>query len=377
MPDARKTVLFVAPVPPPVHGAAYAMQFLLTGRVADEFRLLHVDSRFTDDVATLQEFSLRKVARLLRYCWQITKHSLFGGARGVVLTPTCYFKPFLKDAVFIWLCRLLGRRITAWIQMDFRAMKYESLSRCARWFVRTTLRRCHRFVLPADRLRQFLPDWIPAERVDAIPNGLPERPLPDFIRPEHPLRVLYLSNIEDNKGWRTFLEAAREIGHRRDDVEFILHGSPAFGLTDADVAGEIAKDNLAGRLRWLGPAWDEDKWNAFAAAHVFCFPSWHEAFPLSVLEAMCAGLPIVATEVGGVPDAVARGEGGLIVPPRDAAALRDALTRLLDEPQTRAAMSRFNRTRWRERYTVTAYRDGWCRFLHSWLGSTPPAPAAV
>src|SRR6188474_3096914 len=120
MADSRKTVLFVAPVPPPVHGAAYAMQFLLTGRVADEFRLLHVDSRFTDDVATLQKFSLLKVTRLVRYCWQITKHSLFRRVHGAVLTPSFYFKPFLKDAVFIWLCRFLGRRVTAWIHMDFR-----------------------------------------------------------------------------------------------------------------------------------------------------------------------------------------------------------------------------------------------------------------
>lgn len=375
MPDTRKTVLFVAPVPPPVHGAAYAMQFLLTGRVAEEFRLLHVDSRFTDDVATLQKFSLRKVTRLFRYCWQITKHSLAGGARGVVLTPTFYFKPFLKDAVFIWLSRLLCRKVTAWIHMDFRAMKYDTLPAWGRWFVKTTLRRCHRFVLPADRLRQFMPDWIPAGRISAIPNGLPMRQLAESARPDRPLRVLYLSNIEDNKGWRTFLEAAREIGRQREDVEFVLHGSPAFGLTDAEVAGEIAKDNLAGRIRWLGPAWDEQKWNAFATAHIFCFPSWHEAFPLSVLEAMCAGLPIVATEVGGVPDAVAHEEGGLVVPPRNAAALRDSLARLLDEPETRAAMSRFNRARYEERYTVTAYRDRWCGFLHAWLGNSKPAAA--
>ena len=75
--DPRKKVLFVAPVPPPVHGAAYAMQYLLTGRVAEEFRLFHVDSRFTDDVATLQKFSFSKVTRLVRYCCQITRRCLF------------------------------------------------------------------------------------------------------------------------------------------------------------------------------------------------------------------------------------------------------------------------------------------------------------
>jgi len=368
MPDTRKTVLFVAPVPPPVHGAAYAMRFLLTGRVAEEFRLLHVDSRFTDDVATLQKFSLRKVTRLFRYCWQITKHSLFGGAKGVVLTPTFYFKPFLKDAVFIWLSRLLCRKVTAWIHMDFRAMKYDTLPAWGRWFVKTTLRRCHRVVVPADRLIPFMPAWIEKERLSALPNGLPDHPpFPPRDESSRPLRVLYLSNIEDNKGWRTFLQAAREVGRECPAAEFILHGRPMLGVTDDDVKAEVERDNLNGRLCWMGPAFGDDKWNAFAAADVFCFPSWHEAFPLSILEAMCASLPIVTSDVGGVPDAVVAGEGGIIVPPRDAAALADGLRKLLADGALRERMGRFNRARWQERYTVDAYRARWCSFLHHWL----------
>lgn len=368
MADPRKTVLFVAPVPPPVHGAAYAMQFILTGRVAEEFNLRHVDSRFTGDVASLQKFSFSKVFRLFRYSWQIARHSLFGGVDGVVLTPTFYFKPFLKDAVFIWLCRLLGRRVTAWIHMDFRAMKFDTLPRWGRWFVKTTLRRCHRVVVPAGRLIPFMPEWIEKSRLSALPNGLPDHPpFPPSGPDPRPLRVLYLSNIEDNKGWRTFLEAARTVGREYPSAEFVLHGAAMLGVTDGDVRTEIARDDLGGRLRWLGPAFGEDKWRAFGAADVFCFPSWHEAFPLSILEAMCAGLPIVTSEVGGVPDAVVAGEGGIIVPPRDAAALAGGLRQLLADAGLRDRMGAFNRARWEAKYTVEAYRERWCRFLHGWL----------
>lgn len=373
MADSQRTVLFVAPIPPPVHGAAYAMQFILTGRVAERFRLRHVDSRFADDVGSLQKFSLDKVFRLCRYSGQIARHSLFGGVDGVVLTPTFYFKPFLKDAVFIWLCRLLGRRVTAWIHMDFRAMKFDSLPRWGRWFVKTTLRQCHRVVVPADGLIPFMPDWIDKSRLSAVPNGLPDHP--PFARPDRadrPLRVLYLSNIEDNKGWRTFLEAARAVGREYPSVEFVLHGAAMLGVTDDDVRIEIARDDLGGRLRWLGPAIGDAKWQAFGSADVFCFPSWHEAFPLSILEAMCAGLPIVTSDVGAVADAVVDDEGGIIVPPRDCAALADGLRRLLADAGLRERMGAFNRARWEAQYTVDAYRDRWCRFLDRWL-----SPAAA
>ncbi|MBP7950068.1 MAG: glycosyltransferase family 4 protein [Verrucomicrobiales bacterium] len=368
MPDTRQRVLFVAPVPPPVHGAAYAMQFLLTGRVADEFRLLHVDSRFTEDVGALQKFSFNKLTRLFRYCWQIAKHSLSGRAKSVVLTPTFYFKPFLKDAVFVWLCWLLRRRITAWIHMDFRAMKYDALPRWGRWFVKTTLRRCERVVVPAERLIAFMPRWIANDRLWALPNGLPDHPaFPPRSADSRPLRVLYLSNIEDNKGWRTFLEAVRTVGREFPGTEFVLHGRPILGVTDDAVRTEIARDDLNGCLRWLGPVLGDEKWNAFATADLFCFPSWHEAFPLAILEAMCAGLPVVTSEVGGVPDAVVAGEGGIIVPPRDAAALADGLRRLLSDGALRGRMGRFNRIRWEQHYTVEAYRARWSQFLHGWL----------
>ena len=339
--------------------------------MANNFRILHVDSRFADDVSGLQKVSGEKLRRLARYCRNIIGHCRREPVDGVVLTPTFYFKPFLKDAVFIWLCVLLRRRITAWMHMDFRAMRYDALPAWARWFVRTTLRRCDRVVVPAERLLSFMPEWLLRERLAAIPNGLPAGPLP----PRHPtddgrrLRVLYLSNIEDNKGWRTFVEAARRLGRDHPQVEFILHGAPLFGTTLEAIAAELDRDSLDGRLRWEGPVFGEAKWAALAAADIFCFPSWHEAFPLSVLEAMCAGLPIVATEVGGVPDAVTDGEGGRIVPPRDATALADALRPLLTDAGLRARMGQANRARWERDYTVDAYRDRWCRFLEAWLAT--------
>ena len=370
MSSERRTVLFVAPLPPPVHGAAYAMQYLLEGAAAEQFRILHVDSRFADDVSGLQKVSGEKLRRLVRYCGSIIGHCRRESVDGVVLTPTFYFKPFLKDAVFIWLCVILRRRITAWMHMDFRAMRYDALPAWARWFVRTTLRRCDRVVVPADRLLSFMPDWLPRERLAAIPNGLPAGPLPPRQSDAgRRLRVLYLSNIEDNKGWRTFVDAARRLGHACPEVEFILHGAPLFGTTPEIIAEEIARDPLDGRLRWEGPVFGEAKWGALADADLFCFPSWHEAFPLSILEAMCAGLPIVATDVGGVPDAVTDGEGGRIVPPRDAAALAEALQPLLTDAGLRASMGRANRARWERDYTVEAYRLRWCRFLEAWLAT--------
>src|SRR5687768_4892209 len=91
-----------------------------------------------------------------------------------------------------------------------------------------------------------------------------------------------------------------------------------------------------------------------AAADVFALPSWTEGFPLVVLEAMALGRPVVATAVGGTPELVADGETGLLVPPRDVAALTASLKRVLDDEGLRRRLGEAGRRRVAERFSPEA-----------------------
>lgn len=340
------------------------MQYLLDELRAVDLEVLHVDSKFAASLDDIGKFSFRKLLRLPRYVWQMLRHVLRGGVDLVVLTPTFHFKPFLKDALLVWWSTLiLRRKSAAWFHMDYRALGYERLPGPARWLVRTTLRRCHRYVVCAERLRGFMPEWMPAERIDAIPNGIPA-PIPPRARPDDGrIRVLYLSNLEEAKGWQVLLEAARLLCRDLPQVEFVFHGHPAFGLTEAEVRSTIAADDGGGRIRYPGPVHGEAKWQALADADVFAFPSFHESFPLAVLEALAAGLPIVATDVGGVPDALTHEQGGFVVPPRDVAAMQSAVHRLICDAGLRSRMGAWNRRRYEEDYTVAAYGRRWSEWI--------------
>ena len=342
------------------------MQYLLDELRATDLTVLHVDSKFAASLDDIGRFSFGKLLRLPRYLWQMMRHTLRGGVDLAVLTPTFHFKPFLKDAVIIWWSTLfLRRRSAAWFHMDYRALGYDRLSAWKRWLIRTTLRRCRYFVICAGRLREYMPPWMPAERIIALPNGIPA-PVPPRQRSEDGrIRVLYLSNLEEAKGWQDLLTAARNICRTHPQVEFVFHGRPAFGLTEEEVRAGIARDDGNGAIRYLGPVFGEAKWQALADADVFAFPSWHEAFPLSVLEALSAGLPVVATSVGGVPDAVDEGQGGFLVPPRDPAAMQAALERLLADATLRQRMGEWNRRRYTQDYTVAAYGKRWADWLQN------------
>jgi glycosyltransferase involved in cell wall biosynthesis len=91
---------------------------------------------------------------------------------------------------------------------------------------------------------------------------------------------------------------------------------------------------------------------------LFVSASWAESFPYSILEAMAAGLAVVATDVGGCGEAVEHGVTGLLVPPRDPAALGAAIGALLADPARRQELGAAGRRRQRERFTLERMVEG-------------------
>ena len=95
----------------------------------------------------------------------------------------------------------------------------------------------------------------------------------------------------------------------------------------------------------LGWVSGDSKLEAFKAANVYCLPSYNEGLPVSVLEAMACGLPVVSTPIAGIPEAVIEGETGHLVETGDSSTLADKLTALLADPLAAHAMGKNGRAR--------------------------------
>jgi glycosyltransferase involved in cell wall biosynthesis len=118
-----------------------------------------------------------------------------------------------------------------------------------------------------------------------------------------------------------------------------------------DMAALLAGAGLGDRLRLLG--YRDDVAAVLAAADIFALPSYFEAMPMSVIEAMLTELPVVASDVGGLREEVVPGVTGLLVPPREASPLAQALARLAADAGLRAAMGLAGRER-----AVALYDEG-------------------
>ena len=202
------------------------------------------------------------------------------------------------------------------------------------WLKRAILRRVDGVVGVSEEILTIYAEAgrIRRERARAIHN-LPAVPTPQpeaaaRLRAAHDLPsrpiVLYVGKRSPGKGWPVWLEAIGLIAAKRPDACFVVAGQGDDRIPSAD------------NVRLLGALPHDDTLALYELADVVVHPAvWPEPFSRVLLEAAAAGKAIVATRVGGTPEAVADGVTALLVEPRDPVALADAVTRLLDDETLR------------------------------------------
>lgn len=223
--------------------------------------------------------------------------------------------------------------------------------------VERTLRpRTARFVTVcrADAERGARLGLLAPRRTVVVPNGVDVAAVPaDGARfraeigagPRTPL-VLCVGRFHEQKDHVTLLDAWRLVVTEHPQAVLALVGA---GALEARLRERAAACDAAASVRFVTPR--ADLTDAYGAADVFALSSRWEGLPYTVLEAMAGGLPVVATAVDGVPEAVVDGVTGLLTPPGDPPALAGALAALLADPTRRLALGAAGRARVVERFS--------------------------
>lgn len=200
---------------------------------------------------------------------------------------------------------------------------------------------------------------IPAEKLLYLPNGIDPTPFaggPDgastrrdlSLTEERPV-VTVVARLLPQKDHRTLLSALRLLKDRGAAVSCLVVGD---GALRQELEARARELSLDGGVKFLGERLDVAK--LLLASDVFALSSIHEGMPLAVLEAMAAAKPVVVTDVGGNGEIVRNGETGFVVPPRDPAALADALARLTSSPELAKRMGAAGRDRVNREFTLEA-----------------------
>jgi glycosyltransferase involved in cell wall biosynthesis len=202
---------------------------------------------------------------------------------------------------------------------------------------------------------------VPSAKVVRTGVGIDLAPFADAPRDESLASELGLSGhavvgivgkLSAVKGHQHFLAAAALIARSHDAVRFLIVGD---GPRRIELEQQAAELGIAEATRFVGAR--EDVPALLKLMDVFVLSSLSEGAPNAIMEAMAAGVPVVATRVGGVPELVADGSTGILVEPRDPVALADAIADLLDDRTRAILMGRSGQSVARERFDIGAAVD--------------------
>ncbi len=330
-------ILVVGPDPARyVGGIASFVRFQMTSSaLSREFKLLNLD--------TGAAVGKRRPAlyRLLRACFRLARLilALVRYRPSLAHIHASSSGSFFEKAAMALFCRVAAVRTILHIHSGNFEAFYKG-SRC-RWFIRFCLDRAGAIVTVSPRWSAFF-SAVTSSRIETVPNCPAEEFFDAGSSPGKNRNMVFSGLLCGYKGVPELFEAVRLLRERGLDNPLVLLGesgedleleshraqAQAMGLRNVSFRGEVSSGEVAGAL---------------ADAAVFVLPSHEEGLPIAMLEAMAAGLPVVVTPVGGVPDAVQDGVNGYLVPAGDCRTLAGRLELLLRNPDLRQKMGAANR----------------------------------
>lgn len=172
-------------------------------------------------------------------------------------------------------------------------------------------------------IEEGVPDW----KVANIANGLAGDRFATAVERSRRRVITTVANLRPGKGHEILLKAAARVIRRVPDAQFQIVGD---GPRRQVLERQAASLHISAQVQFLGHR--DDVPRLLQESDIFAFPSFMEASPNAVLEAMSAGLPIVATRVGGIPEVIEHERSGLLVPPGDDRALAAGILRFIERP---------------------------------------------
>ncbi len=336
-----KRILMVGPTPPPYGGIAAVMENILQSRLAQEyhFDVFNKSDLFAPQVSGALERNYLRVKRWVTFLLRLLKEDYaFVHLQGSVWV-------FNGVVLYMILAHLAGAKVL----LHLHGTNWKWFYGEASWFKRRVaelgLRIPKKIIVLYDDWAQKIKEVRPSADVIVIPNWISSGSLPSGMAPADAMNLLDLSPEDfivisvGNVGWRkgTFdiLKAIPKVAGSVDRVRFVFAGNEEFPGQWMEIMEQVQVNDLKEWVRFPGELPREVVISLLHIAHVFLLPSHSEGMPIAVIEAMKAGLPIVVTPVGAIPEMVEHEVSALMIPPDSPDAIADAVTRLAQNEELR------------------------------------------
>lgn len=362
-------ILLVGLRPPPITGQSAAFETVINLLQKTKATITVVDLSDTLHRSS-GDFSWRRALQIMAGIICYLQH-VWPFGQTVYLNVGFSVLGFIRDFIFIWLAVLMRHRII----LHVHGGGYDALWRSKpAWFrsvVFATLSRAHCIIVLGHYLQeQFSSLGTPQRKLNiavihnCLPNQLLSAPQPKIRNKADVLRILYLSNLIESKGYWDVLNAVClliEKGYKvRVDFCGAFKNSPDdtnFTTVQAAQAAfykKISDPTLAGSITFHGVVEGKQKEDLLKNSDIFVLPTYYiyEGQPISIIEAMAHALPIITTDYRGIPEMVCHGRNGFLVPPCSPTEIADKLMVMMNSPELYNAMSEASLTMYHAHFST-------------------------
>ncbi len=362
-----KRILFIVQLPPPTHGVSvmnlYAVNNpLITNSYKTKILPLHFGQKLND----FGKITFRKLMHLVGFVIKLILTMVIYRPHLVYFTIMPTGKVFYRDALFIRIIKLFSSKII--IHLHGKGIK-EAADRSPfiRRLYKKTFNNVNLICLSQNLTNDI--ETIYDSKPFILANGIEINNIFPFNKADNKIPTLiFLSNLSLSKGIQTFVNSLAELRNQNILFSVKIVGD-SMDYTIEETKKFIKAKGLSDQVKVLGPKFGKEKIDHLSQADIFVLPSFNECFPLTILEAMQVGLPIVATKIGGIPDMIKDNVEGLLIDLNKPNDLSEKLKSLILDPDLRKRLGKNAQERFNSQFTIRHFNEGLYRIFENVINS--------
>ncbi|OGC25358.1 hypothetical protein A2291_03040 [candidate division WOR-1 bacterium RIFOXYB2_FULL_42_35] len=369
----KNRVVLIGSFPPPYHGTSIALEQLANSKVLN--RAFCVKNINTSGARLITDLNIGKF-RPIKFLKDILSFFALGWQM-IVFRPKIVYLAiaqtrlgFLRDSLFILLAKICRKKCVIHLHGGYFRVLYENSGWPLKLWIKMTLSQLDLAIVLTSSLRDVFRGLVAEEKIVVVTNFVVNELLPTESEVEAKLtsikfggrsnfKVLFLNNLLVSKGFFDILRAAAILKQQSFPLEFIFAGSWPSLLEKNAAENYVKANNLTTNVQFVGFVKGTEKKQLLWDSDLFVFPTYYpyEGLPIAILEAMAAGLPIITTMQGGIPDVVLDRVNGFFVPAQAPEKLVQAIKELFSDHLLCANMAEENINKIKQGFTAQKYEQ--------------------
>ncbi len=365
----KKKILFVLHVPPPVHGSSIVgLSIKESELINSTFDCRYINLLVSRKINETGKFNVFKIFRSLVVWFELLRNIIEDQPELCYLALSTTGWAFYKDVLLIGLLRIF--RIKRVYHLHNKGVSEKESVFINRILYRFVFKDAA-VILLSNHLYKDIMKFVPLSNVYICPNGIPDVNVFEnkiLDKTNKAPQITFLSNLIESKGVYDLLEACKIIQDKGVEFQCKFIGAES-DINIGQFNDKVSKLGIEKSVEYAGKKYGDEKNIALLESDIFAFPTYYhnECFPLVLLEAMSANLPVVSTYEGGIPDIIDEGVTGYVVAQRDTKALAEKLEILILDAELRTKMGQAGRTKYVNEFRLERFESRLKDILNEFL----------